>query len=269
MKFRLLSDLHLEFNPQADAPKPGYTNFLIEPQADDKETVLILAGDIDLGGDAIDFILQCCEQFRYVAYVLGNHEFYNHIYDEVRQEWRDFVTPDNFILLDDDVAYIDHVRIMGGTLWTDFDNDDWFAKQKAKDGMNDFDVIRKIDYNPKYHGMNRKFHPNDTVVAHIDTREFMRIQLAKPWDGPTVVVTHHLPHPLCVPEHFRRHPLNPAYVTNLDEFIAEHDIAVWCHGHTHDNVDFEIHGTRILCNPRGYYPNKLNEGFINGFVFEL
>jgi Icc-related predicted phosphoesterase len=91
----------------------------------------------------------------------------------------------------------------------------------------------------------------------------------QPHDGPTIVVTHHLPHPLCVDPRFKTHPLNPAYMTNLDMYIEEYDIDVWIHGHTHSNVDVEVHGTRILCNPRGYYPTDLNGGFDEKFYFEV
>jgi Icc-related predicted phosphoesterase len=84
-----------------------------------------------------------------------------------------------------------------------------------------------------------------------------------------VVVTHHLPHPLCVAAEFKGDLLNPAYVSNLDDLIADNDINVWVHGHTHTNVDFEIHDTRILCNPRGYVPADLNPGYIDALTFEV
>ena len=90
-----------------------------------------------------------------------------------------------------------------------------------------------------------------------------------PHEGPTIVVTHHLPHPLCVDPQFKIHALNPGYMTNLDMYIEEYDITVWCHGHTHSNVDFEIHDTRILCNPRGYVGEELNDGFDDKFTFEV
>jgi hypothetical protein len=28
--------------------------------------------------------------------------------------------------------------------------------------------------------------------------------------------------------------------------------ALWIHGHMHDPFDYEINGTRVICNPRGY-----------------
>jgi hypothetical protein len=36
-------------------------------------------------------------------------------------------------------------------------------------------------------------------------------------------------------------------------------VALWVHGHTHDSFDYEVNGTRVVCNPRGYARNGINE----------
>ena len=47
--------------------------------------------------------------------------------------------------------------------------------------------------------------------------------------------------------------MNGAYSSDLSEFILDNpEIKVWTHGHTHDNFDYMIGSTRIICNPRGY-----------------
>ena len=33
---------------------------------------------------------------------------------------------------------------------------------------------------------------------------------------------------------------------------------LWVHGHTHSSFDYNIHGTRVVCNPRGYEDHDLN-----------
>ena len=263
MKFRLLSDLHLEFEKRV----VDYTPI---PLKDDKTTVLILAGDIALGIDADPFIQKMCKRFYKVVYCLGNHEFYYNEYNKTRKRWNDRPgMPGNFIFLDDHVAVIDdEVRLVGGTLWTDFDNNNYFAKSLAAQGMNDFHCAKfKVKENGKY--FTRRLHPNDTILAHKQTLFFITETLRIPFDGPTVVITHHLPHPLCVAQEFRTNQLNPAYVTNLDAVIEGNEIAVWVHGHTHRNVDVEVHGTRILCNPRGYFPDDLNREFNEKFTFKV
>lgn len=270
MKFRLMSDLHLEFEDRT-------IDFTPVPQQDDKTTVLILAGDIALGIDAVAFIQKMCKRFYKVVYCLGNHEFYYNEYNSTRAKWNDRPEmPGNFILLDDHVVEVEDplhsknkVRLVGGTLWTDFNNNDFFAKQLAQMNMNDYNCAKVKEQNAEGTYYKRKLHPNDTVSAHMQTLFLIKETVRTPFEGPTIVVTHHLPHPLCVAQEFRANSLNPAYMTNLDEVIEANEIAVWVHGHTHTNVDVEVHNTRILCNPRGYTPDDLNEGFDENFTFEV
>jgi len=38
--------------------------------------------------------------------------------------------------------------------------------------------------------------------------------------------------------------------------------ALWIHGYTYDPFDYEIYGTRIVCNPHGYAPKALTPDFV-------
>ena len=55
--------------------------------------------------------------------------------------------------------------------------------------------------------------------------------------------------------------LTPAFASNLENLMDGDRVALWIHGHMHESFDYEIYGTRIVCNPRGYAPMALNEGF--------
>jgi predicted phosphodiesterase len=260
MKFRLLSDLHLEFHED-------YREFVVPVLPNEQETVLLLAGDIHVGIAGRMFVEEMCERHRNVFYVLGNHEFYKHTLNRVRDDWRVMANnslPENFALVDNDVYTIDNYRILGGTLWTNFNRGDYWAMLYAKRGMNDFDVIEFIEGDRK-----RRFLPQDALRLHDATVAFLTQELKQPWDGKTVVMTHHLPHPLCVHERFKGDVLNDAYMSNLDDLIYDHNIDLWVHGHTHDNVDFNIHGTQIVCNPRGYHGKVTNPGFNPNLTIDL
>ena len=63
MKVQYMSDLHLEFG---DMPIPEVVG-----------DVLVLAGDIHVGADGVNWINAAAKQFKYVIYILGNHEFYH------------------------------------------------------------------------------------------------------------------------------------------------------------------------------------------------
>lgn len=73
-KFKLVSDLHLEFYKEGDEV------YRPPVEKDDANTVLLLAGDIHVGTKALPWIEEMTKRYRHVVYVLGNHEFYG-------QEW--------------------------------------------------------------------------------------------------------------------------------------------------------------------------------------
>jgi len=46
-------------------------------------------------------------------------------------------------------------------------------------------------------------------------------------------------------------------------------IAFWVHGQTHSKFDYQIAGTRVVCNPRGYHGLRLNKKFDPALVVEV
>ena len=239
-KLRILSDIHLEFG-----------EWEIPPLPDDKDTILILAGDIAIGEDAFDFILDYCDQFKHIIYVLGNHEFYHNDVTAIKEFWRTHGIT-KLTVLDDTTEIIDGVRFIGGTLWTDMNKSDFFVKDRAKQCMPDF---RCATYKGKV------LTPENTVTFHNITKCHIINELKDGYDGKTVVITHHMPHEICVLEKYKGDSLNCAFVTDLDELFEE-EMDLWVCGHTHEIVDVVVNGTRILCNPLGY-PG--HERLTNGF----
>lgn len=256
MDCRLWSDLHTEFG-----------KFKYNAQDGDENRTLILAGDIGVGASHRAFVEQMCDIFKYVVIVLGNHEFYNNEVVETRERWANIeLGIDNLHLLDDETRILDGVRFIGGTLWTDMDGDDFQVKEMAKRGMNDYAVCRF-----KETGTVPIFlQPHHTVAMHYRTREFIEAELQKQHDGPTVVVTHHLPLWGCIDPQFRGHHLNGAYASNLESFFRDYEFDVWVHGHTHEIVRLEdVYGKRIYCNPRGYVGHEVCDNFDPEFMFQV
>ena len=87
--------------------------------------------------------------------------------------------------------------------------------------------------------------------------------------SPLIVVTHHSPSFCSVPARFTRDPLSAAYSSHLDGLVERSGAALWVHGHTHDSFDYKIGGTRVICNPRGYFGRELNRNFNPQFVIEI
>lgn len=97
-------------------------------------------------------------------------------------------SPANIRVLDNDSCEFDNVRFLGTTLWTDFrlngEGEAWFARQSAKRSIDDFTTIRNGD---------RRFTPEDSVGLHEISRAWLVDEMQKTFNGPTVVVTYHLP----------------------------------------------------------------------------
>jgi hypothetical protein len=119
---------------------------------------------------------------------------------------------------------------------------------RAREVMLDYLRIDEID--PESPGGVRRFTPEDSVVLHERSREWLRGVLARPAGGPRVVVTHHLPSWHSVSPAYVAAPSNPAFASDLDALVPAAD--VWIHGHTHSSHDYLLGGCRVVCNPRGY-----------------
>ena len=267
MKIAVMSDLHLELDTNcASKTSQAVSSTAIEfsrkppqPHAD----LLIVAGDVHSGALGIDWVLR---HFAMPAIVIGgNHEAYGHELFRVIQINREraHATNGRVIFLERATwqgsrPNGERIRIIGATLWSDFrlHGTPGRSMQIAQDRLDDFKVIR-IERGYKL----RTLRPMDTVRLHTATLAFLREELSREFEGTTIVVTHHAPSPRSVAPRFENDPLNPAFVSNLEAFIERYEPALWVHGHVHDSFDYRVGRTRIVCNPRGYFPDQLNPHF--------
>ena len=84
--------------------------------------------------------------------------------------------------------------------------------------------------------------------------DYIQTVIEGKFDQKFVVVGHHAPSRLSTHRRYRHDTLmNGAYSSSLDEYIIDHpQIKLWTHGHTHEDFDYVLGSTRIVCNPRGY-----------------
>ena len=268
MRILVLSDLHLEF---ADCLVPEGLHF----------DAAILAGDIHSRGQKA---MAWARSRRGVdldvplVYVVGNHEFYRSTYQPELQRTREAAREMDVHLLDrDEVVLVDPanpsgpgVRVLGATLWTDFEAPvlDRFghgevdlerALNTANERLNDFRLIDVIagphgevlpdGETPQ--GVRRRFTAEDSAAMHRRDRDWLAQRLAEPFDGTTIVVTHHAPSTRSVSPQFASDWLTPAFVNDLpSEFFTVPKL--WVHGHTHASFDYRVGGCHVVCNPRGY-----------------
>ncbi len=259
------SDLHQEhpenaWDPQVDAPA----------HAD----VVVVAGDVSspLAG-AIDWLADRLPGAR-VVYVPGNHCFWR-MSKEDRYSYQDVVLAGREraaargidLLVEGETVEIDGTRFVGGTGWTDFAaRPPWLpmsgAMSEANKRMNDYRRIR--------FGGNRskdRLDPRDTIHLHRQTRARIEAVLGEPFAGQTVVVTHHAPHPSCLPE--PDFDLGWCYASQLGPLIERTNPALWLHGHVHGRVDLQVGETRILANARGHVDEPSVKVFDPSLVIEV
>lgn len=238
----MLSDLHNEFSPYQPLSN-GYD-------------LVILAGDIDLKGRGVEWANETFD--CPVIYVCGNHEFYKGHIVHTMQKMKDDALP-NVHVLENETFIWKQTRFLCATGWTDFSatGDVEDATGTALSRMNDFRVIRIDDD-------FRRLHPSDLISRNHATYDWLVQELDKPFDGKTVVVTHHAPVLEVVGDKYEGH-LIAAYTNSWHALLEKADL--WIFGHTHRAVDITLDGCRMVSNPRGYPSEKT--GFDPGFVIAL
>jgi len=260
MKIALVSDVHLEF---------GDLDFDNTDNAD----VLILGGDICVGNDITQrdpynslgeeyrsnrfhaFFQRCCDRFPHVIFIVGNHEHYHGDFAKTIPHFRDvlgYLT--NLHILEKETFVLDDVTFIGGTLWTDMNKRSIRTLHEISRMMNDFRCVDNSAKSSDQRGWNPRFTTTDAADDHDAMLEFIRNTVEANPAGRYVVVGHHAPSRLSThPRYAHEAIMNGGYSSELDNFILDHpQIKLWTHGHTHEDFDYRIGSTHILCNPRGY-----------------
>lgn len=232
MVIQLASDLHTETHADGGA---GILAEMAQTSAD----LLVLAGDITNARDptAIEFILrQVSSHYRDIIYIPGNHEFYGTTpafalanLQEVAKRFANVHVPSN------EVIVVGAKRFLCGT--------GWFPKPKEEEMafkryMNDFWDIE--DFEPWVYEQHAHF----------------RLLLIEELVEGDVVITHHLPSVASVSEAYKSAVTNAFFVSHFDKSIIMRKPALWLHGHTHAQCDYQLGATRVVANPLGY-PNEV------------
>ena len=254
MRLALYSDLHLELMPW-------------EPPSIDVD-VVILAGDIGSHTHGIEWAAKAFPYVSNVLYVAGNHEYYDAHLGMLDELQKPFWEQLGVQFLERRSLEIAGVRFLGCTLWSGFD---LYGRDNAEACMN---VAKRSinDYWMIYAHKGKRLEPRDTFRLHRTAIHWLDGELAKPFDGKTVVITHFAPHPRCVAPQHQGSDVTPYFVTDLSRLMEKHRIDLWCYGHTHTNCDFVAEsGCRVVSNQLGYTGERTrpDTGFRHDLVITL
>lgn len=242
MRINYFSDLHLEFGP-LDLP-------------DNDADIIVAAGDIGIYKQGMDWLKR---QRKPVIYVAGNHEFYTHEYNKTLAMLKKEGDTGPIHFLENNCYVFKEVRFLGCTLWTDLFLEGESKAESLSKSLNDF---RKISFK------QGQFDAENFTRIHFNSLEWLKNELAQPFAGQTVVVTHHAPSYWSwsdAPSAIKK----LAYCNDLKSLLHEYEVAAWFHGHVHSVTDYRVAGARILCNPRGYDGRKLVDDFDVNKIVEI
>jgi len=276
MKIQLLSDLHLESQPDflpQQAPRPAHGADL-----------LVLAGDIgsyQTGSklrDADFGLAQFSPLHGWptpVAFVPGNHEYDGLDFDVTHARLRATCARLGITWLEREVLsgpWRDRqgrpVRLLGTTLWSDFDalapspespakrrtggpgaGDNLLAQQlKAREK-----AFRAANFYLKKTGATRDGQPflaEQVRDQALVCQSWLAQALATPFAGSTVVVTHFAPSLRSADPRYGLVPGTAGFCSALDHLLPQAQL--WLHGHLHAPQDYVHQGCRVVANPLGY-----------------
>jgi len=243
----------------------------------DRDVVLGIVGDwSEPATEAIPDIRRFFPENR-ICYTMGNHDFYSdHRKPELKTTWewqRDnapkVAALHDVHLLDGGYSngevIIEDTRIFGATLWTDFNGRPgyvmWGDAVRRARIMNDYRLI-KIGRG-RSHDL---FEPKHSIADHHRARKWLETSLATPFEGETVVMTHHAPSYKSLEHGKPYNDLDWCYASDLEYLMHPYDrnenphnlaathapCTLWLHGHIHACRDHIVGNTRVVANPRGY-----------------
>ena len=244
---RIASDLHLE--GFAERTNQQLHDQFVPADDRDAESILVLAGDISSKlPQLVSFLESLAPRFNEIIFVPGNHEFYKHDISE----WAINLTNSLSLLAIQNIHVATHdvecsvlsgTRFVYCTLWADGGNS-LYERAEIGRSLRDFYVIK---FGPG------RWKVSDMCELHKTQKAKLDLLLKVPFDGKTVVVTHHMPsYRLCHPRFGS--DINGGFASNCEDILAyDHAPDIWVNGHTHDTYDTMLWKTRVICNPAGYF----------------
>lgn len=234
MKIGIISDLHITHWRLSDE----YVAELLIKQCQELGINKLLdAGDSEWHdpNEASDIFLEA--DIKYIS-VNGNHDYYSKsvldidytgTYEHLSNEWIEQVKTETYLIQN--------------TLWSDIQGIEQYSRALA-----DFHYIDGLTP-PVYQDLHNR--SLNSIVADLD---YLR------WDNDKetgnrvfAILTHHAPSKLSVTDPYKGNVLNKFFVNDLDNFIiANPDIKLWIHGHTHTPVDYMVGNCRVVANQCGY-----------------
>ncbi|MFC0278932.1 metallophosphoesterase [Falsigemmobacter intermedius] len=257
MKILVLADLHLDQISCSD-----FRNELGQAieEAGREAEALIIAGDLteraaERWPDAIRWLNQYYPSKQTIL-IPGNHDYYGGSLDSLDAEL-------SLICRDAGCTFgqclnvcMGNTRILMATLWTDMRLYEGKGAAAVAESIENAQLLMP-DYAQgaiTLGASKRPATPYDTIDAHNRQREWLVKELARPWAGKTLIVTHHTPLRSALS---RNSLLSPCFASDLGAIVHEYRPDAWLFGHTHHPVSYVTISGTVLQNASLGYSDEL------------
>lgn len=286
MKYRICSDIHGEFfKDNSDAKFNRIVRNIIPTTEDDKNNILLLAGDIGTYSTWDTtyrrIISYLSPKFKYVILTAGNHSWYGCDFwgDEYNKLWNGAVIPKNVFYLKNEAMVLEENKtvVFGGCMWTSLGSDNPMAKMYVNGRMNDYSIIKRNrnenDDVPLYKSTSHKvaITPDDTISEFykFKTKFESALDEFKNYEN-FIVLTHHAPSNESIDMRYRGSDLNVAYVEDMTKYMFDYpNIKLWTHGHMHSTNQYKVSNCDIVVNAYGYHSYEENLKYDKNMSIEI
>lgn len=278
MKIQLLSDLHLESNPDFVAqPTPGADLLVLAGDIGSYQSGSLLKGnDFGLGRFSPLPLAQGGAAWPTpVLFIPGNHEYDGLDFEATHARLRETCERLDLVWLEQQTLVLQGLRFIGSTLWSDFD-----ALSAEAAGAGDISLGEQLKAREKafraanfYLRKNHSLQGGEPMLADavrergLQSQAWLRQALAAPFAGPTVVVTHFAPSLLSGDPRYGLAPGTAGFCNALDDLLGRAQL--WLHGHLHCPSDYVKNGCRVVANPLGYARKGEQDGFKPELLIEI
>lgn len=288
----LISDTHGEFEHD------GGVN-MAKTLPNEGVDVLLACGDITTLQHLRYVAEVLCERFPHVLWVTGNHEFYGAGRKYVEEELTRLSEWWGFDWLHRDVVDINGFTFAGTTAWygPHEENPTKDDIQTVNQGSSSRIIDRLIRTQWGQSGRpptnrigtmkaaeKRRLRDRIEAIHRRSINDFFKIPGLLDWvyeehkqdqqwlfevaPAVDVVLTHLAPSSLSIPDRFSADPRKRYYFHPWEGFLTARGPQWWLHGHTHDEFDYTLGNTRVVCHPRGY-PRERGDRPYQGFRFKV
>ncbi len=255
MRLQVLSDLHLEFAGS------------FRPESATDVDYTVIAGDVGHSPDTMRLLSGWPTP---VLFVPGNHEYDGCDLSDGDIEVQELCDELGWTLLNCSTMETtlpvasgesSRVRFVGASRWWDFD----LLGEDSRAACMEWGERYIRHMGSAWKG--RPLHAPQVRDLASQHRSWLAAELAKPFEGKTVVITHSAPSALSADPRYGVIKGTASFCNNDDDLLSYADL--WIHGHLHCPSDYMVGSTRVVCNPRGFERLKEHKGFAEQFVVEL